>query len=206
MKIPIKTQLTPEQIILKSLSIEDISDRYIEWVNDPEITQFLEIRHNLPISKEDVVEFIANCEKNRRHHWGIFVKGEHVGNISCSAYNHIYKWVDISILIGESEYKRTGLGKLSLAGAIDHLFKVEKFHRVQAGSYANNIPSVRLFTRLGFTQEACLREAAVVGNQYVDVIKFGILESEWKKKEDGIPKAKVLRKNWEIAENINLKH
>jgi RimJ/RimL family protein N-acetyltransferase len=189
--------LVPEQVILKSLSVENVTDRYVGWLNDPEINQFLEIRHRLPICKNDVIEFIANCEKKHRHHWGIFVEDEHVGTISCSVYNHNYKWVDISILIGENKYRGVGLGRISLAGAVDYLFSVGQFRRIQAGSYENNIASIKLFRSLGFRKEAFFKESILYNGEYLDDIMFGLLKHEWDRKKNNISKAKVFRVSWE---------
>jgi len=192
-----KIFLNSEQVILRPLSIEDVSDRYVGWLNDPEINQFFEIRHGLPICKEEVIEFVANCEQIHRHHWGVFVNEEHVGNISCSAYNHHYNWVDISILIGESKYRGVGLGRIALAGAVDYLFSVSQFHRIQAGVNSNNIASANLFASTGFRKEAIFKESVLFNGTYLDGMKFGLLRSEWDQIKKSIPKANVLSVSWE---------
>jgi [ribosomal protein S5]-alanine N-acetyltransferase len=192
-----KVQFTSKEVNLKPLFDEDVSDNYVKWLNDPTVNQYLEIRHNLPITKENILEFIKNCKKIKRHHWGIFTKGKHVGNISCSAYSHVYSWVDISIIIGEEECRGIGLGKLSMAGAIDHLFLVSQFHRISAGAYSNNLPSIRLFSGLGFNCEGVLRENVLFGENYIDSVKLSILEHQWKQIKGNIPKAKVQRMPWE---------
>lgn len=193
----IEVNFSPDEVKLKPLFGEDIAENYIKWLNDPKINQFLEVRHSLPVNRKDILDFIKKCEKIKRHHWGIFAKEEHVGNVSCSVYNHAYSWVDISILIGEEKCRGTGLGKLSVAGAVEHLFSVSGFHRVQAGAYANNIPSIRLFTGLGFNQECVLRESVIFEQQYIDSIKFGILDHEWRQITDNFPKANVCKMPWE---------
>ena len=192
-----KIELNPNRILLKQLNPEDVSDRYVRWLNDSEVNKFLEIRHSTPLTKQDAIKFVIDCEKHHRHHWGIFFNNEHVGNISCNAYNHIYRWVDISSLIGEKKYRASNLAKFALAGAIEYLFTVSNFHRIQAGTYSVHFSGITLLTNLGFKKEAVLREAAIVDNKYVDVLKFGLLKHEWLSKSRKLPKVRVQRMPWE---------
>ena len=191
-------RINPETIFLRQLTISDVTDRYLGWLNDPEINRFLEIRHSPPITIEDAIKFIENCEKSHRHHWGIFVEGAHVGNISCSLYNHTYKWVDISNLIGEKEYQKSDLCKIALSNAMQYLFDVSGFHRIQAGTYNIHFAGITLLTNLGFKKEAVLREAAIVDDKYVDSLKFGILANEWAARKNKPPKIEVMRTPWEV--------
>jgi [ribosomal protein S5]-alanine N-acetyltransferase len=191
-------KVNPESVLLRQLKPSDVGEHYIGWLNDPEINRFLEIRHSLPITTENTVKYVAYCETIHRHHWGIFVEDIHVGNISCSDYNHNYKWVDISNLIGEKEYQKTDLCKLALAGALEHLFSVGGFHRIQAGTYNVHFAGITLLTNLGLKKEGVLREAAIVNGKYVDYLKFGILKREWEARKKKPPKIKVMKHSWEV--------
>ena len=47
-----------KKIVLKQLEPKDVSDAYVKWLNDPEVNKFLEIRHKIPILKEDVLRCV----------------------------------------------------------------------------------------------------------------------------------------------------
>ena len=168
-----------EKIELRTLFDTYVSNDYVKWLNDPEINKYLEIRHKVPITKSDIVDFISNCKKIQRHHWGIFVNNNHVGNISCSDKSPIYKWIDISIVVGNKTCWGNGVGRMALSGAINYLINNIGFHRIQAGVYANNTASIKLFQRLGFLEEGIIRESVIFENDFIDVIKFGLIDREW---------------------------
>lgn len=186
-----------KKIVLKPLSANSISEKYLNWLGDETVNRYLEIRHNIPKSVEEIKDFIHQCDLNKKHHWGIFINHKHIGNVSCSAYSYLYRWVGISIIIGEKDFWHKGIAKSALAGAIDHLVINKKFHRVQAGVYSNNISSIKLFEALGFKREAVFRESAIFDDKFIDVIKLGLLEEDWMRKRESISKAQVEIMNWE---------
>lgn len=187
----------PSFVELIPLKVNNISENSAIWLQDPVVNRYLEVRHDPPQAKADVIEFIKKCDLERRYHWGIFFKNRHIGNVSCSACNRTYGWIDVSILIGEKIFWGEKISKKALAGAIDYLYMIAGFHRIQAGAYATNIQSLKLFHSLGFKIEGVLREAALSEGDYVDVIKMGLLKKEWEEIRNSYPKAKVTRPDWE---------
>lgn len=189
-----KNNINPEKLILEPLNHNNVSDKCEEWLNDPETIKYLTIRNNPPTQK-DIHKHIDDCEQKHHHHWGIFYNDEHLGNISCSLYDREHNWVDISIVIGESKFRGCGLGKLSLSIAIDYLFTVSKFDRIQAGIYSINISSIGLFKSLGFQKDNCHRKPVEVNGKLVDVYQYELLKHNWKYQD--AKKATVLSPPWE---------
>lgn len=185
-----------EKTEIRQLTVDDVTDEYVSWLNNPKINRFLEIRHQVPFFLDDVKNFVDHCLDIKRHHYGIFVAGKHVGNLSCSYYDHNYKWLDISNLIGDEKYQKTQLGKFCLFNMLDYLFAQEKFHRIAAGTYSNHFAGITLLTNLGFKKEGVLREAAVESGNRVDTLKFSIIKREWDQKSKMIPKIRVLPPPW----------
>lgn len=188
--------IDPSTVLLRPLTVADVSDRYVDWLNDEEVNQFLEVRHYVPLSKQMVLDFVRECERARRYHWGIFDNGIHVGNISCSISNSLYRWIDISNVIGEAEYRGTNLAKFSLAAAMSYLFS-RGYHRISAGTYSNHLSGITLLTNLGFKKEGVLRDWALHKGRYVDMLKFGILEDEWELIAPRYPKIEVESPLWD---------
>jgi [ribosomal protein S5]-alanine N-acetyltransferase len=188
-----------ESIYLKQLDEEDVTAYYVSWLNDPEITKYLEIRHaKQPITLQSVKDHVRQCNANRRHHWGVFIHGKHVGNVSCSMYSHVYNWVDVSILIGDRACWGKKLGWYVMAGAVEHLFSISGFNRIQSGAYSVHGASINLFLNLGFRKEAELKEAVIVDGRYADVVKFGLLKLEWLEKKMAVPRVLVYAPKWEL--------
>lgn len=184
------------KINLRQLQPKDITKAYVDWLNDPEVNKYLEIRHQTPITREDVIKFVNNCNSTKRYHWGIFYDDQHIGNISCSKVNNIYNWVNISNLIGEKKYWNSNMAKLSLNGAMNYLFN-SHYNRIEAGTYSVHLSGITLLTNLGFKKEGVLKEGAIVNNKYVDILLFAITKKEWEVRENTLPFVNVERPLWE---------
>tara|TARA_B100000315_G_scaffold205360_1_gene199091 strand:+ start:176 stop:775 length:600 start_codon:yes stop_codon:yes gene_type:complete len=192
-----KEEADPQKIVLRQLGLNDVSEKYVGWLNDPETYQFMDLRHRIPVTKQDVIQYVEKCNKNRCHHWGMFYDGEHVGNVTCGYYERNYHWADISFFIGEKKFKGIKLAKFALAGAIDYLFNIAGLHRLQAGTLSVNFACIALLANTGMRKEAVFKKAAIVDNEYVDVLIFGILKEEWLKRNYIIHSVKVIRPFWE---------
>lgn len=189
--------IDPARITLKPLNSHDVSDAYVDWLNDPEINKYLEIRHSVPISKQDVIDFVDSCNKTGRYHWGIFYDGKHLGNISCSRYSRRYNWVSVSTIIGKKEFRNSNLAKFSLAGAMEYFFIKAKFHRIQAGVYSINLFGITLLTYLGFRREGRLRQNILFEDQYIDTLLYAITRDDWISRKAKFPPVAVGAPSWE---------
>ncbi len=168
-----------DDIKLQLLKREDITSEYVSWLNDKEVNRYLMMRYQVPITLEDVINFVESCNAAKRPHWGIFYKGRHIGNVTCSNLNLNDLSADISFLIGNKTFWKKGIAFIAVANVMDFLFKELGLHRVSAGVCEENEGSMNLLRKLGFTQEACFREAALIDGKYLDDLKFGILNCEW---------------------------
>lgn len=74
----------------------------------------------------------------------------------------------------------SGSGTLIGIDGLDHAFDQLKLRKLNAEVLANNVRSIRLHERLGFQREGVFREGLLTGSGPVDVIRYGILEREWR--------------------------
>lgn len=72
-----------------------------------------------------------------------------------------------------------GIASECVAALITHLFRVDGYHRIFGDVDPRNTSSARLLIRLGFTQEAHLREAMETHIGWCDTWLFGLLADEW---------------------------
>src|SRR5207237_1367362 len=53
-----------EHLVLRDVRISDVTDAYHAWMNDPEVTRYLEVRF-FPHSKEDIAEYVERSRHDR---------------------------------------------------------------------------------------------------------------------------------------------
>src|SRR5688572_6748818 len=93
--------LHTENLVLRPMTESDVSDAYISWMNDEEITRFLESRFQ-KYTKDDLYDFIKKIQCDTTQYlFGIFLKDtlQHIGNIKLGPINLYHNHAEIGLLI-----------------------------------------------------------------------------------------------------------
>lgn len=78
-----------------------------------------------------------------------------------------------------SEQSPPGSGSRMARLSIDYAFGKMNIRKLYGMVFAFNTPSVNLFKKMGFRQEACYREHLLKNGKFEDVIVFALLNREW---------------------------
>lgn len=162
--------LRGDGLTLHPLTVSDVSERYVSWLNDAEVTAGTELRFTSH-SIKDVCDYVARANASPTDEmWKIMLEGEgHVGNIRLSSINVIHRRARVALLIGEKSVWGRGIGTAAIVTLSRHAFEDMKLHKLSAGIYANNLGSRRAFEKAGFSLEATLKDEAFADNQFVDI-------------------------------------
>jgi ribosomal-protein-serine acetyltransferase len=132
---------------------------------------------------EDTHSFIQRNLKQYADNAGfeimIMYKGQIAGQIG---YNYL-DWNDRKTEIGYwlgASFQRMGLVTRSCRALINHAFGELKMNRVEIRCGVGNNRSRMVPERLGFTQEGVLRKAERLHDNFIDLVVYGLLASEWK--------------------------
>jgi RimJ/RimL family protein N-acetyltransferase len=154
-----------------------VTERYVAWLNDPDINQFLESRFESQTT-ESVVEYVGQIIRNPDYRmFAIVLTGSdlHIGNIKLGPINHQHRRAEIGIMIGERAESGKGYATLAIKLMTDYAFRTLKLHKVHAGAYAPNKGSIRAFEKVGFMIEGVAREHCLFNGAFVDVVSLGKL-------------------------------
>jgi len=75
----------------------------------------------------------------------------------------------------------TSASELLLSHAFDEL----GLHRIEASAFASNDASRRVLEKLRFSEEGTARKEAFINGEWIDKIRYGLLEKEWRGSEIG---------------------
>jgi ribosomal-protein-alanine N-acetyltransferase len=78
------------------------------------------------------------------------------------------------------DFRNKGFMIEALDSVIQHGFNKMNLNRIEAFISPDNLPSIKLITKLGFVQEGLLREHYKHENQIHDSFVYSLLKSEWK--------------------------
>jgi len=164
-----------KSILLRNLSIEDVSAEYLSWMNDYEIVKFTESRHTVH-TMESLKDFILNLNNDYNYFFAIIdiQSGKHIGNIKIGNIHQIYKYADVGLIIGNKNFHGKGIATEAIKLCVEFAFKQLKLHRLWAGIYDINIGSIKAFEKAGFVREGCEREKCLFEGERINCYIYGI--------------------------------
>jgi len=102
-----------------------------------------------------------------------------IGEVSLKSIKWFNRKAEVSIFI-IPEYQRQGMAKSALKLLMKHAFDTFNLHRLEAEVFEYNAVSKSLIEKLGFKLEGVLREARYYNGKYWDILKYSILEDEFR--------------------------
>jgi RimJ/RimL family protein N-acetyltransferase len=148
---------------LAPLTVADVSDAYVGWLNDPAINQYLETRLS-PQDHASCAAFVAATAADPQSHLFKIVRQDskaHIGNIKIGPVNAHHGAGALSLLIGDKASHGQGYATEAIAAVTDWAFGTLGLHRVEAGCYDANLGSLRAFLKAGYVVEGFFRQARV---------------------------------------------
>lgn len=176
------TELESSRLILRPLEHGDATQRYVDWLNDPAVNRYLETRHQVQ-TLGACRSFIEQSNKDPNTHlFGIFLKetGEHIGNAKLGFINPLYKKAQLSLFIGEQSCWNHGFAGEVVRTLTDFGFNGLGMERIEAGCYEENLASLRVFLKAGYTVEGFMRSHVVSNGVRSGCFWLGILKNEWR--------------------------
>jgi RimJ/RimL family protein N-acetyltransferase len=149
--------ITTGGLYISNFRSELLTDRYVGWLNDPQVVRFSEQRHRRH-SMESCSAYLAQMHNSDGLFLAIQVDGSglgHIGNISV-AIDEPNLSADLSIMIGEKRAWGRGYASLAWAAVMQYLLEDAGMRRVTAGTMEVNEPMIRLMQRSAM-QFDCVR-------------------------------------------------
>ncbi|RWA11538.1 hypothetical protein EKO27_g3583 [Xylaria grammica] len=90
-----------------------------------------------------------------------------------------HRWTEISIDVLR-QHQGKGYGGEAIRWSLWWSFQMAGLHRVQIQAFSFNTGARRLYERLGFREEGCIREHMWFSGSWHDGHIYGLLEDEWR--------------------------
>lgn len=168
-------------VFLRQIEMKDCKERYVEWLNDPEVNQYLEtkwVRQDM----ESIEAFVKSQRENSHSVlFAIISKEEnsHIGNIKIGPIHEHYSHADISYFIGDKQFWNKGIATEAIRLVCEFGFEELGLHRIEAGAYAAAVGSWKALEKNGFHREGIFRDQVILNNEYMDIYRYGLLRSDW---------------------------
>ncbi len=157
----LEDKIKGEKIFLREMQESDISEQFILWLHDPEVNEFLEVRHSLP-NLETQQLYVSECKASTtKLYLGIFTLSEElIGSVALNSYE-INK-IEIGLMIGEKSLQGQGIGT-EVVRIVTNWAELQGFREITAGYLQGNRRSARLFSGSGFQIVEVISKSDILG-------------------------------------------
>ncbi len=169
------------KIMLRPLREADVNDRYLSWLNDGEVTRFMEAG-TFPVTARELREFYERTSKSRTDVlFAIVAKetGLHIGNIKLGSINWVHRFADLGIMIGDKQYWAKGCGQEACSLLLKYAFGSLNLNKVTLGVYGNHETAIKAYEKVGFQIEGRITGLLNFEGRYVDKVIMGISQQQF---------------------------
>lgn len=174
-----------KNVFIRPINIEDVNQKYLNWLNDKDVNFYLETRHKKQNIKS-INEYVLNAIKNRNiYMFAICLNNSliHIGNIKLGPVNEYHNTADISYFLGDKKFWGRGLASEAVKLITSFAFNDLGLDKCNAGVYESNIASSKVLEKAGYTREGCIKSAFKINNLDTEKrenhILFGILKKDF---------------------------
>ncbi len=161
-----------QHIYLRQITPQDVSSDYVAWMNDSEITQYLESRWTAQ-TIDTITAFVrAMSDSPSNFLFGIFLNAtnKHIGNIKIGNINQIHRYGDVGLIIGDRASWGKGLASEAISLVTKYGFEELNLHKLFAGMYEQNVGSYKAFLKAGYQDAGRYKRHFFCQGQYVDAL------------------------------------
>ena len=138
-----------EKVRLRAIERDDIP-RFVKWLNDPEVKQYLTMFWPLSYAEEERW-FEKHLDDQTSRVFAIETEdGIHIGNIGLHNIDWKNRKATLGIFIGEKDYWNRGYGTDAVKTLLCFAFEELNLNRVQLSVFDFNTRAIRCYEKCGF--------------------------------------------------------
>lgn len=168
-------------LYLRPLTLDDASERYVAWLNDPEVNRYSG-RLGQTFSISDVRQYISECAaSDDRMLFGMFdaASDVHFGNVLLSDIDTADRSGEVSNLIGDRVQMPRGGALEANRLLIDFAFSSLKLERLSIGNVRGHRAASFLTRQLGFELASVETGAIIINDTAFDRLRFALTRQQF---------------------------
>ena len=168
------------EILIRDFKEEDIENK-IKWINDINNNEYL--HYCIPLNYDDTKKWFINKDNSTRIDCVIEYLEIPVGLIGLLNIDKINSKAEFYISMGDTNYKRKGIGYNSSKILLEYAFNDLKLNKVYLNVDADNVAACLLYEKLGFKVEGYFTEDLCHKGKFIDRKRYAILKKDFERKE-----------------------
>jgi ribosomal-protein-alanine N-acetyltransferase len=160
------------QLCFRTIATTDISDTYVDWMNDYEVTRYTEQRF-LKTTRSHIISYLEKIAQSSNDlMYGIYENSEHIGTIKLGNINSRHLTADLSYLIGSKKHWGKGIASLAISEMVKIGFNSLGLEKISAGVYKNNGASIRVLEKNSFYLDGVRKAQFIYEDERIDALWF----------------------------------
>ena len=179
-------ELETARFRLRTLRPADASQRWQEWLADPEVVHPInaEVRR---VTLQELATYIAQHDNYARFLVGIFEKtsGLHIGFFFIEV-DRTNQNATFNVLIGDKSWWGKGAVNEARAALLDYFFDRMGMAKICGSPLSRNFPAIFNYKAQGWVHEGTLRfhYRSVLDGSRLDQLRFRLMPDEWRRVRD----------------------
>jgi ribosomal-protein-alanine N-acetyltransferase len=138
-----------EDAVLRFLKLQDVTEAYVDGLNDPIVNRYMEIGKGKKQTINMVCDYVLEQERrNDAFLFGLFIWGKLRG--TCRIHNISSKDADIGIALFDRSIWGRGWGTKIVSVVSQYTFQIYPCSQLKAGIAIDNVASKKVFENAGF--------------------------------------------------------
>jgi len=161
-----------DDLELRLFTEEDITERYVAWLSDPEVVKYSNQRFKVQ-SMASCLDYFKTFEGSNSMFVAITVKdtGQMIGTMSVHS-NALHETADVGIMLGDRNFWGKGLGKTAWDILVKLLIDKGCVRKVTGGTLSCNHGMVKIMKGTGMQEDGMRRAQELVDGQAYDVVHY----------------------------------
>ncbi len=172
--------LYTKRLHLRKMKIEDAPKLFEIW-SDPNVTKYMNIHRFTNVNEAiEMITFLNGlAEVNKAIRYSIFQRetNEIIGSCGFNSFDLENCKTEIGYDIAKP-YWGNGYAPESITVLVESAFNVLNLNRVEAKVEPENINSIKVLQKLGFTYEGTLRQSEKSKGKFIDLAIYSKLKSD----------------------------
>lgn len=164
---------------VRPLMKSDITEKYLSWLQDEEVTRFLGVDAQDYLSINQLYEYFDEIDNYKKFLFGVFKDKKHVGNFTVNSIDYKNGIFDIGYFIGDKSYWGSKAGEVAIVCALKFAFENLGLRKIFGGILEPNISARLLAKKIGFIQEGILKDRVRMGDNLVNSMIVTMDSTYW---------------------------
>jgi RimJ/RimL family protein N-acetyltransferase len=174
--------LTTERFLLRNLTANDASERYLAWAADAEVMGPLNVKPTR-MAREQLAAYISGFDGINRFLIGIFTRADklHIGFYMVEV-DPVHQVASFNVVIGDKDYWGKKVVLETRQALLEHFFEERGIEKIIGQPLARNIPAIFNYRAEGWRLEGVLKahRKSMTDGRRLDQMQYAMLKSEWR--------------------------